>query len=71
MTEAGFLQVAPAWAAVTGRARFGADERAFTLLVEQADPLGEKPTTTFTLTGEDGFQLTRVVPRNGLRVSPK
>ena len=58
-------------AAVTGRATFGADERAFTLLVEQADPLGEKPTTTFTLTGEDGFQLTRVVPRNSLRVSPK
>jgi hypothetical protein len=71
MTEAGFLQVAPAWAAVTGRATFGADERAFTLLVEQADPLGEKPTTTFTLTGEDGFQLTRLVPRNSLRVSPK
>jgi N-acyl-D-amino-acid deacylase len=71
LSEFGMLQVAPGWAAVTGRGRIGNDERALTVIVEQADPLGEKPTTSITIIGEDGFQLNRVVLRNSVRVSPR
>jgi len=71
LTEAGALQVAPGWAAVTGRGRIGADERAMTVIVEQADPLDDKASTTITILGEDGFQLNRIVPKNSLRVSPR
>ena len=42
MIELGALQVAPGWAAVTGRGRVGTDERALTVIIEQADPLDEK-----------------------------
>jgi len=70
MTAPGLLQVAPGWAAVTGRGRIGDDERAFTVVVEQADPLDEQHSTTITVLGEDGYQLSRVVPKNSLRVSP-
>jgi N-acyl-D-amino-acid deacylase len=71
LTEPGALQVAPGWAAVTGRGRIGADERAVTIVIEQADPLDEKASTTITIMGEDGFRLTRIVPKNSLRVSPR
>jgi hypothetical protein len=71
MTELGALQVAPGWAAVTGRGRIGNDERALTVIVEQADPLDEKTSTTVTILGEEGFQLNRVVPKNSLKVSPR
>ena len=70
MTEPGLLQVAPGWAAVTGRGRFGAGERAFTVIVEQADPLDENHGTTVTVLGEEGYQLTRLVNKGSLRVSP-
>jgi N-acyl-D-aspartate/D-glutamate deacylase len=70
MTEAGFLQVAPGWAAVTGRGRIGSDERAFTVIVEVADPLDEKNSSTVTILGEDGFRLSRIVPTRTFRVSP-
>jgi N-acyl-D-aspartate/D-glutamate deacylase len=70
MTEPGVLQVAPGWAAVTGRGRIGNDERAFTVVVEQTDPLDERRSTTITVLGEDGYQLSRIVPKNTLRVSP-
>jgi N-acyl-D-amino-acid deacylase len=70
MTAPGWLQVAPGWAAVTGRGRIGDDERAFTIVVEQADPLDEQHSTTITVLGEDGYQLSRIVPKNSLRVSP-
>jgi N-acyl-D-aspartate/D-glutamate deacylase len=71
LTELGALQVAPGWAAVTGRGRIGADERALTVIVEQADPLDERGSTTLTILGEEGFQLNRIVTRNTLRVSPR
>lgn len=71
MTEPGALQVTRGWAAVTGRGRIGADERAMTVIVEQADPLDERTSTTITILGEDGFQLSRIVPKNSLRVSPR
>jgi N-acyl-D-aspartate/D-glutamate deacylase len=71
LTELGTLQVAPGWAAVTGRGRIGADERAMTVIVEQADPLDEKGSTTIIIIGEDGYQLSRIVPKNSLRVSPR
>ena len=70
MTEFGWLQVAPGWAAVTGRGRAGGPDRAFTVIVEQADPLDDRQSTTITILGEDGFQLTRAVTKNALRVSP-
>jgi hypothetical protein len=71
MVELGALQVAPGWAAVTGRGRVGNDERALTVIVEQADPLDEKNSTTVTILGENGFQLNRIVPKNSLKVSPR
>jgi N-acyl-D-aspartate/D-glutamate deacylase len=71
LTEPGALQVAPGWAAVTGRGRIGAEERAMTVIVEQADPLDERASTTVTILGEEGFQLHRIVTRNSLRVSPR
>lgn len=71
MVDLGALQVAPGWAAVTGRGRMGSEERAMTVVVEQADPLDEKASTTITVLGEDGFQLNRIVPKNSLRVSPR
>ena len=64
MIELGALQVAKGWAAVTGRGRVNDDERAMTVIVEQADPLDEKTSTTITILGEDGFQLNRIVPKN-------
>lgn len=70
MTEPGLLQVAPGWAAATGRGRFGSDERAFTVIVEQADPLDENQGTTVTVLGEEGYQLSRLVSKGSLRVSP-
>ncbi|MEZ5286601.1 MAG: amidohydrolase family protein [Vicinamibacterales bacterium] len=71
MTEIGLLQVAPGWAAVTGVGRIGDEERAFTVVVEQADPLDERQSTTVTVLGEDGYQLTRIVMKNAVRVSPR
>lgn len=68
MTTPAVLQVAPGWAAVTGRGRIGDDERALTVVVEQADPLDELHSTTITVLGEDGYQLSRIVPKNSLRV---
>ncbi len=70
MTEPGLLQTAPGWAAVTGRGRVGTDVRAFTVIVEQADPLDENQGTTITVLGEEGYQLTRLVTKGSLRVSP-
>ena len=61
---------APGWAAVTGRGRVGTDVRAFTVIVEQADPLDENQGTTITVLGEEGYQLTRLVTKGSLRVSP-
>ena len=71
MTELGALQVTRGWAAVTGRGRIGPDERAMTVIIEQADPLDERTSTNITVLGEDGFQLNRIVPKNSLRVSPR
>jgi len=70
MVEPGLLQVAPGWAAVTGRGKIGNDERAFTVIVERADPLDERGSSTITILGEDGYQLNRIVPVNTFRVSP-
>ncbi|MGE0463498.1 MAG: amidohydrolase family protein [Vicinamibacterales bacterium] len=70
MIEPGALQVAAGWAAVTGRGRIGDNERAFTVIVEQSDPLDGQRSTTITVLGEDGYQLSRIVPKNTLRVSP-
>jgi N-acyl-D-aspartate/D-glutamate deacylase len=70
MTEPGLLQVAPGWAAATGRGRIGGDDRAFTVIVEQADPLDERRSSTVTVMAEDGYQLTRIVQKDTLRVSP-
>ncbi len=66
----GLLQVAPGWAAITGRSRSGGDDRALTIIVEQADPLDDRQSTTLTILGEDGFQFHRTVTKNALRVSP-
>jgi len=70
MTDPGWLQVTSGWAAVTGRGRIGDDERAFTVIVERADPLDERGSSTLTILGEDGYQLSRIVPTNTFRVSP-
>jgi N-acyl-D-amino-acid deacylase len=70
MLEPGLVQVAPGWAAVTGRGRIGNDERAFTVVIERADPLDEKGSSSITILGEDGYQLNRIVPVNTFRVSP-
>jgi N-acyl-D-aspartate/D-glutamate deacylase len=71
LTEPGILQVAPGWAAVTGVGKIGADLRAMTVVVETADPLDEMRSTTITVFGEDGFQLSRIVPKNSVRVTPR
>ncbi len=70
MLEPGLLQVAPGWAAITGRGRIGNDERALTVIIERADPLDERQSSTITIMGEDGYQLNRLVPKNTFRVSP-
>jgi hypothetical protein len=70
MLEPGLLQVAPGWAAITGRGRIGTDERALTVIIERADPLDERHSSTITIMGEDGYQLNRLVPKNTFRVSP-
>ena len=70
MTEPGLLQVAPGWAAATGRGVVGTDEGALTVIVEQADPLDSAQGTTVTVIGEGGYRLTRVVRKGSLRVSP-
>jgi hypothetical protein len=70
MLEPGLVQVAPGWAAVTGRGKIGSDDRAFTVIVERADPLDERGSSTITILGEDGYQLNRIVPVNTFRVSP-
>ncbi len=70
MLEPGLLQVAPGWAAITGRGRIGTDERAITVLIERADPLDERHSSTITIMGEDGYQLNRLVPIKTFRVSP-
>lgn len=70
MTEPGLLQVAPGWAAATGRGMVGTAEGAFTVIVEQADPLDSAQGTTVTVIGEEGYQLSRVVRKGSLRVSP-
>ena len=70
MLEPGLLQVAPGWAAITGRGRIGTDERALTVIIERADPLDERHGSTITINGEDGYQLNRIVPINTFRVSP-
>jgi hypothetical protein len=41
-----------------------------TVIVEEADPLDERQSSSVTILGEDGFQLTRIVTKNALRVSP-
>ena len=71
MSDLGALQVTRGWAAVTGVGRIGANVRVMTVIVEQADPLDEKTSTSITVLGEDGFQLSRIVPKNSLRVSPR
>ncbi len=70
MIEPGLLQTASGWAAMTGYGRIGTDDRALTVIVEQADPLDENQGTTITVLGEDGYQLTRLAKRGSLRVSP-
>ncbi len=70
MVDFGLLQVAPGWAAVTGHGRIGTDQRAFTVVVERADPLDQRGSSTITILGEDGYQLSRIVPINTFRVSP-
>jgi N-acyl-D-aspartate/D-glutamate deacylase len=71
MTEIGYLQTAPGWAAVTGRGRIGNDERAFTAIVEEADPLDEAKANSITILGEDNYLLTRTVTKGTMRVSPR
>jgi N-acyl-D-amino-acid deacylase len=71
LREAGALHVAPGWAAVVGQGKIGADERAMAVIVERADPLDERGYSTITILGEDGYQLSRLVPSNSLRVSPR
>ncbi len=71
LTDPGILQVAPGWAAVTGVGKMGAEVRAMTVVVETADPLDEMHSTTITVLGEDGFQLSRIVPKNSVRVTPR
>jgi N-acyl-D-amino-acid deacylase len=71
LTEPGALHVAAGWAAVVGRGKIGTDERAMAVIVERADPLDERGYSTITVLGEDGFQLSRIVPSNRLRVSPR
>ena len=71
LSEPGALHVAAGWAAVVGRGKIGNEERAMAVIVERADPLDERGFSTITILGEDGFQLSRIVPSNSLRVSPR
>jgi N-acyl-D-aspartate/D-glutamate deacylase len=70
MTHPGLLQVAPGWASATGRGLIGDTERGFTVILEEADPLDERQSSTITVVAEDGYQLTRIVQKGSLRVSP-
>ena len=40
------------------------------MIIERADPLDERHSSTITIMGEDGYQLNRLVPKNTFRVSP-
>ena len=71
MTELGALHVTKGWAALVGLGKIGNEQRAMTVIVEAADPLDERNYSTLTVLGEDGFQLSRIVPTNSLRVSPR
>jgi N-acyl-D-aspartate/D-glutamate deacylase len=71
LTVPGALHVAPGWAAVVGRGKIANEERAMAVVVERADPLDERGYSTITVLGEDGFQLSRIVPSNTMRVSPR
>jgi N-acyl-D-aspartate/D-glutamate deacylase len=71
LTELGALHVTKGWAAVVGLGKIGSQQRAMTVIVEAADPLDERHYSTLTVLGEDGFQLSRIVPTNSLRISPR
>lgn len=71
LTGPGALHVTKGWAAVVGIGRIGNDVRAMAVVVEAADPLDERGYSSITVLGEDGFQLSRIVPTNSLRVSPR
>ena len=71
MTELGALQVTRGLGGGDGPWPDRPDERAMTVIIEQADPLDERTSTNITVLGEDGFQLNRIVPKNSLRVSPR
>ncbi|HTM33441.1 MAG TPA: amidohydrolase family protein [Vicinamibacterales bacterium] len=71
LTEPGALHVAKGWAAVVGFGKIGNEQRAIAVIVEAADPLDERGYSTITVLGEDGFQLSRIVPSNSLKISPR
>ncbi len=71
LTEPGTLHVAKGWAAVVGLGKIGNEQRAIAVVVEAADPLDERGYSTITVLGEDGFQLSRIVPSNSLKISPR
>ncbi|MBL0170492.1 MAG: amidohydrolase family protein [Gemmatimonadaceae bacterium] len=60
-TVFGTLQPGPNWASVTGRVRVGPDERAFTLIVEGADPLAKGTPATVVIAIEGMTTLTGTV----------
>jgi N-acyl-D-amino-acid deacylase len=71
LTEPGALHVAKGWAAVVGLGKIGNEQRTIAVVVEAADPLDERGYSTITVLGEDGFQLSRIVPSNSLKISPR
>lgn len=60
-TAIGILQPGPNWATLTGRVRVGRDERAFTLMVDGADPLAARTPATVVLQIERMATLTGTV----------
>jgi len=60
-TAFGILQPGPNWAAVTGRVRVGREDRAFTLMVDGADPLAARTPATVVLQIEGMATLTGTV----------
>ena len=67
----GMLQAGDRWASVTGRARVGADERAFTLIVDAADPMTAGEPTTVVLQVEGMEPVRGTLPaRATVRPAP-
>ena len=69
-TSLGLLQTADRWATITGRATIGGADRAFTLIVDGADPLTDGNPTTVTFTAEGAAPLKGKLVGSSVTILP-